>query len=116
MLQEATGASWVLSVGTGGAPTITEAEDRRRRLTAEVEQHPLMQAIRDAFPEAKIEQIRTRAEITRPPRPRPCRNAGRGRHARGLGPVRGLMPPVAAKRGRSRPHAACDARPRGVSG
>jgi DNA polymerase-3 subunit gamma/tau len=29
-----------------------------------VEQHPLMQAIKDAFPEAKIEQIRTRAEIT----------------------------------------------------
>jgi DNA polymerase-3 subunit gamma/tau len=30
MLQEATGVRWVLSVGTGGAPTITEAEDRRK--------------------------------------------------------------------------------------
>jgi DNA polymerase-3 subunit gamma/tau len=36
-----------------------------------VEKHPLMQAIRDAFPEARIEQIRTRA------RPDP-QAAGRG--------------------------------------
>jgi DNA polymerase-3 subunit gamma/tau len=66
MLQEATGVTWVLSVGTGGAPTITEAEDiAKAELTAEVEKHPLMQAIRDAFPEARIEQIRTRADLTR---------------------------------------------------
>jgi DNA polymerase-3 subunit gamma/tau len=45
----------------------------------------------------------------------PAGDAGRGRHARGLGPVRGLMPPVrqnAADPGLF----ACDARPRGVSG
>jgi DNA polymerase-3 subunit gamma/tau len=65
-LQEVTGASWALSVGTGGAPTITEIEDKAKAtLTAEVERHPLMQAIKDAFPEAKIQHIRTRAEITR---------------------------------------------------
>ncbi len=65
MLQEVTGASWALSVGTGGAPTITETEEQAKaELTTEVEQHPLMQAIKEAFPEAKIQQIRTRAEIT----------------------------------------------------
>jgi DNA polymerase-3 subunit gamma/tau len=66
MLQTATGARWTLAVGTGGAPTINEAAEREKAaLTAEVEKHPLMQAIRDAFPGARIEQIRTRAELTR---------------------------------------------------
>ena len=66
MLQTATGVRWTLAVGTGGAPTINEAAEREKAaLTAEVEKHPLMQAIRDAFPGARIEQIRTRAELTR---------------------------------------------------
>ncbi len=66
MLQTATGVRWTLAVGTGGAATINEAAEREKAaLTAEVEKHPLMQAIRDAFPGARIEQIRTRAELTR---------------------------------------------------
>ena len=66
MLQTATGVRWTLAVGTGGAPTIKETAEREKAaLTAEVEKHPLMQAIRDAFPGARIEQIRTRAELTR---------------------------------------------------
>jgi DNA polymerase-3 subunit gamma/tau len=65
VLQEVTGTSWVLTIGTGGAPTVAEAEAQAKAaLTAQVEQHPLMQAIKAAFPDAKIQQIRTRAEIT----------------------------------------------------
>ncbi len=65
MLQEATGAQWALSVGTGGAPTLAEMEDAAQAsLKAEVAKHPLMQAIKQAFPEARIERIRTQAELT----------------------------------------------------
>jgi DNA polymerase-3 subunit gamma/tau len=65
-LQEVTGVTWTLAVGTGGAPTITEEEAAAKAdLTAEVEKHPLMQAIREAFPQARIEQIRTREDLTR---------------------------------------------------
>lgn len=61
----ATGARWVISVANeGGGPTIAEAEQAQRHaLEAELEQHPLLQAVKAAFPEAKIAAIRTRAEL-----------------------------------------------------
>ncbi|BDW86912.1 DNA polymerase III subunit gamma/tau [Roseicyclus marinus] len=61
----ATGARWVISLANeGGGPTIAEAEQAQRHaLEAELEQHPLLQAVKAAFPEAKIAAIRTRAEL-----------------------------------------------------
>jgi DNA polymerase-3 subunit gamma/tau len=65
-LQTATGVRWTLAVGSGGAPTINETQETAKAaLMAEVTKHPLIQAIRDAFPEARIEQVRTREELTR---------------------------------------------------
>jgi DNA polymerase-3 subunit gamma/tau len=66
MLETATGARWTLSVGTGGAPTIAEKEEEERRsLEATVAAHPLLQAVKAAFPEAKITDIRTQADLAR---------------------------------------------------
>jgi DNA polymerase III subunit gamma/tau len=61
----ATGARWIISLANaGGGPTIAEAEQAERRaLEAELEQHPLLVAVKAAFPEAKIAAIRTRAEL-----------------------------------------------------
>jgi DNA polymerase-3 subunit gamma/tau len=117
MLQEATGVSWVLSVGTGGAP-----DDHRGR--GHREGRPDGgggEAPADAGHPRRLSRSANRADPhPRGPDPRgagrgPAGDAGRGRHARGLGPVRGLMPPLrqnAADPGLF----ACDARPRGVSG
>ncbi|MCU4654124.1 DNA polymerase III subunit gamma/tau [Roseibacterium sp. SDUM158016] len=66
ILETATGARWVVTVGTGGAPTETEREEAARRdLEASVAQHPLMQAVSAAFPGAKITSIRTREDLAR---------------------------------------------------
>jgi DNA polymerase-3 subunit gamma/tau len=64
-LQLATGARWIISLANaGGGPTISEAEQADRlALEAELEQHPLLQAVKAAFPEARIASIRTRAEL-----------------------------------------------------
>jgi len=64
-LQLATGARWIIStVRAGGGQTIAEADEAERTaLEAEVEQHPLLQAVKAAFPEAKIAAIRTREEL-----------------------------------------------------
>jgi DNA polymerase-3 subunit gamma/tau len=64
-LQLATGARWIIStVNEGGGQTIAEAEQAERSaLEAEVEQHPLLQAVKAAFPEARIAAIRTREEL-----------------------------------------------------
>jgi DNA polymerase-3 subunit gamma/tau len=64
-LQLATGARWAISVANaGGAPTIAEAEKAdRTALEAELEQHPLLMAVKAAFPQARIAAIRTRAEL-----------------------------------------------------
>ncbi|MHA7886106.1 DNA polymerase III subunit gamma/tau [Roseicyclus sp.] len=64
-LQLATGARWIIStVREGGGQTIAEGEQAERRaLEAELEQHPLLQAVKAAFPEAKIAAIRTREEL-----------------------------------------------------
>jgi len=64
-LQTWTGARWAVSVvAEGGAPTIAEERDRERlELEARAEAHPLMQAVRARFPEAKILEIRSAAQI-----------------------------------------------------
>ncbi|MEM9754562.1 MAG: DNA polymerase III subunit gamma/tau, partial [Pseudomonadota bacterium] len=60
-----TGVRWTVTVeATGGAPTLDEAaEAERDALRSEVEAHPLVQAARATFPQAKIAEIRSRAEI-----------------------------------------------------
>ena len=65
-LQRWTGARWAIILSnTGTAATIAEdrtaAEDA---IKAEAQQHPLMQAAMASFPNAKIIDIRTAAEIT----------------------------------------------------
>jgi DNA polymerase-3 subunit gamma/tau len=64
-LRLATGARWAISVANaGGGQTIAEQEQAEARaLEAEVERHPLLQAVRAAFPEARIAAIRTREEL-----------------------------------------------------
>ncbi len=64
-LQLATGARWIISLANaGGGPTIAEAEQAdRSALEVELEQHPLLQAVKVAFPQARIARIRTRAEL-----------------------------------------------------
>ena len=64
-LHLATGANWIISVAnTGGAPTIAEQDQAKARaVEVEVERHPLLQAVKSAFPKARIAAIRTRAEL-----------------------------------------------------
>ncbi|MEJ6390385.1 DNA polymerase III subunit gamma/tau [Gymnodinialimonas ulvae] len=65
MLQTATGARWGITVAAeGGGETIEEQEQaKRNELEAEVTAHPLMQAVLSRFPNAKISEIRSHAEI-----------------------------------------------------
>ncbi len=65
LLQTATGARWGITVAAeGGGPTIEEQEQaKRHELEAEVTAHPLMQAVLSRFPNAKIAEIRSHAEI-----------------------------------------------------
>ena len=60
-LQGWTGARWGVSVvSSGGAPTITEENDKDRKgAEAEALHSPLVQAVLAAFPGAKISEIRT---------------------------------------------------------
>jgi DNA polymerase III subunit gamma/tau len=64
-LHLATGANWIISVAnTGGGATIAEqGQAEARAVEAELEQHPLLQAVRAAFPKARIASIRTRAQL-----------------------------------------------------
>ena len=65
-LQRWTGARWAITLSNTGTTT-TIAEDRTAAedaIKAEAEQHPLMQAAMASFPNAKIIDIRTAAEIT----------------------------------------------------
>jgi DNA polymerase-3 subunit gamma/tau len=64
-LQLATGANWIISLANeGGAPTIAEQDQAASRaIAAELERHPLLQAVKTAFPKARIAAIRTRAEL-----------------------------------------------------
>ena len=60
-LQRWTGNRWAVSlVNEGDAPTIAETRDAAQRaLEDEARAHPLVRAVFDAFPEARIETIRT---------------------------------------------------------
>ncbi|MBJ3762657.1 DNA polymerase III subunit gamma/tau [Maribius pontilimi] len=64
-LQTWTGVRWAVSVvSEGGAATIADERDAERRaLEAQAEGHPLMQAVRATFPDAKILEIRSLAQI-----------------------------------------------------
>jgi DNA polymerase-3 subunit gamma/tau len=64
-LQLATGANWIISVAnSGGGATLAEQDQAQARaVEAELEQHPLLQAVRAAFPKARIASIRTREEL-----------------------------------------------------
>ncbi|MEM9247762.1 MAG: DNA polymerase III subunit gamma/tau [Pseudomonadota bacterium] len=65
-LQTWTGARWAVTVvGEGGAPSIAELRDAdAAALKAEAEAHPLVRAVFDAFPQARITAIRTPAELS----------------------------------------------------
>ncbi len=58
-----TGARWVAVVSSdGGAPTLGEqASQALGEAIAEVEQHPLVKAVLDTFPDAKVTDVRPRA-------------------------------------------------------
>ncbi len=64
-LQRFTGTRWAVSiVNEGGAPTIADLRDAAANaLKAEAEAHPLVQAVMDAFPKAKITEIKSRREL-----------------------------------------------------
>jgi DNA polymerase-3 subunit gamma/tau len=64
-LQLWTGNRWAVSVvNEGGAETIAEVRDAKENaLRAEAQNHPLMQAVLERFPKAKITAIRTPEEI-----------------------------------------------------
>ena len=64
-LQMWTGVRWAVSlVNEGGAETIAETRDAARlALEAEAREHPLVQAIFDAFPDAAFTEIKTLQDI-----------------------------------------------------
>ncbi|NNF71779.1 MAG: DNA polymerase III subunit gamma/tau [Rhodobacteraceae bacterium] len=63
-LQAWTGARWAISIAEGDAPTIAELRDgEKRKLEDEARTHPIVQAVFAAFPDAKITEIRTHADI-----------------------------------------------------
>lgn len=64
-LQLWTGARWAVSVvNDGGGDTVAETRDADRlALEATAKQHPLVQAVFEAFPDAKITEIRTLSDI-----------------------------------------------------
>ena len=65
-LNQSTGARWGISVENAeGQPTMVERERAERAaLEDELAQHPLMQAVRAAFPAAQITAIRSRESLT----------------------------------------------------
>jgi DNA polymerase-3 subunit gamma/tau len=64
-LQNRTGNRWVVTITPGGeAKTIAEVRDAAENaLRAEAEAHPLVQAVLESFPKAKITRIRTAEEL-----------------------------------------------------
>lgn len=65
MLQTATGARWGITVASsGGGATIREQEQAaQKEVEAEVTKHPLMQAVLSRFPQARISEIRSHADL-----------------------------------------------------
>ncbi|MEO0357441.1 MAG: DNA polymerase III subunit gamma/tau, partial [Pseudomonadota bacterium] len=63
-LQTWTGNRWAVSIGQNGGPTIAETRDAKKNaLTAVATDHPMVQAVFQAFPNAKIVEIRTQQDI-----------------------------------------------------
>jgi DNA polymerase-3 subunit gamma/tau len=64
-LQRWTGARWAVTVvPEGGAPSVAEAREAdRAALEAEALRHPMVQAVFEAFPGARIAAIRSAEEI-----------------------------------------------------
>ncbi|MFV1878547.1 DNA polymerase III subunit gamma/tau [Nioella sp.] len=64
-LKNWTGARWTVTLANeGGGETIEEVENAKtRELENAARQHPMMQAVLAAFPQAKITEIRSRAEL-----------------------------------------------------
>ncbi len=64
-LQAWTGVRWAVSVvGDGGGKTLAEIRDAGRiALEEQARQHPLVHAVFEAFPKARITEIRTPDEI-----------------------------------------------------
>ncbi|WP_027244689.1 DNA polymerase III subunit gamma/tau [Leisingera daeponensis] len=64
-LQNWTGARWVVSIAPDGdAPTIAEVRDAAENaLREKAAAHPLVQAVLESFPKAKITRIRTPEEL-----------------------------------------------------
>jgi len=60
-----TGARWVVSVSREeGAPSLRDqAEQRARHLRSEAEEHPMVRAVLETFPGAKIEAVRQLAPL-----------------------------------------------------
>ena len=65
-LKQATGARWAISItNDGGGQTLAEQKQTEQStLKAQVADHPLMQAVCAAFPNAQIVGIRTWASLT----------------------------------------------------
>ncbi|WP_106204915.1 DNA polymerase III subunit gamma/tau [Aliiruegeria haliotis] len=64
-LQTMTGNRWAVSVvSEGGAPTVAEARDSEKRALEEAAmEHPMVQAVLETFPKARITEIRTPDQI-----------------------------------------------------
>lgn len=63
-LQTWTGNRWAVSIGAGGAKTIAQVRDAEEdALKAKAKDHPLVQAVFQAFPKAQIIDIRTPQDI-----------------------------------------------------
>ncbi|MEP4036987.1 DNA polymerase III subunit gamma/tau [Pseudophaeobacter sp.] len=64
-LQNWTQARWIISLeNEGGGDTITELENAAENaLRAKASEHPLVQAVMESFPKAKITRIRTAQEL-----------------------------------------------------
>ncbi|MGB0797754.1 MAG: DNA polymerase III subunit gamma/tau, partial [Planktomarina sp.] len=63
-LQTWTGNRWAVSIGTGGGETIAEVRDAEANaLKSQATEHPLVQAVFQAFPKAEIIEIRTPQDI-----------------------------------------------------
>jgi DNA polymerase-3 subunit gamma/tau len=64
LLSQWTGQRWLVSVSAeAGQPTLREAAElRERALRSEAAQHPLVRAVLETFPGARIEAVRTRDE------------------------------------------------------
>jgi len=65
LLSQWTGRRWIVSVtdtpGTPGAPTLAEqAQAEEQRRLAEAERHPLVQAVKEAFPGARVARVTKR--------------------------------------------------------